>query len=270
MVMRLVMKARSSLLLLFLGLFVCTAALAESTNCGDPVLMIPDGRITQSSFSQNSIYWFGIYVQQGHSYSVEFESPADNYGTTPRVFIGAITVFAPSDALTGCKGPSSVAVTPTSGYSPVIQKGGNGAGMRIAFTAQSAGNYLIAVSNAGTAGGYSFRALDTTLVNPRWSTCGGYFTHWGLLNVSDMPIVGVLTVFGPGGRPVVIAQVNLAPGEEQFRISLPSDLNIAPNSAGYAIFSHNGPPNAIVADAYMVGGNGGVVYVSSFDSPGQR
>jgi hypothetical protein len=264
------MTARFACALLFLGITMAVPAIAESTNCGAPVLLIADGRVTASTFSLNSKYWFGIYAESGHSYSVEFESPADNYTLTPKVFIGAVAVFAPSDALTACQGPSSVAATQTSSYAPVVQKSGDGSGQRVAFTAQSAGRYLIMVSNVGGVGGYSFRALDTTLMNPRWSTCGGYFTHWGLLNVSDMAITGVLTVFDTAGHLVATAQVSLAPGAEQFRVSLPSDLNLAPNSAGYAIFSHNGPPNAIVADAYMVSGSGAIIYVSRFDSPGPR
>jgi hypothetical protein len=262
------MSARSIWLLIVVLAIASALALAESTDCTSPVLIISDGRITQSTFSQNSTYWYGVYAQSGHSYSIEFEPPADNYATTLKVQFNPATVFGPADSLLACRGISSVSVTQNSGYAPVILKNGNGMGRRLSFIAQSAGLYLISIMNLGTSGTYSFRAVDTTLVNPRWSTCSGYFTHWGILNVSDMPISGTLTIFDIGGRPLASAQMSLGPGTEQFRVTLPSDLNLAPNIAGYATFVHNGPPDAIVADSYMVGNNGTVIYVSKFERLG--
>ncbi len=73
----------------------------------------------------------------------------------------------------------------------MILKNGNGAGRRISFTAKTAGLHLIAVTNVAGQGTYSFRAVDTTLVNMRWSTRGGYSDQWGFLNVSDMPVTGL-------------------------------------------------------------------------------
>lgn len=46
-----------------------TLAVAESTNCLFPVLIVPDGRLTQSTFPQNATFWFAIYTQAYHSYS---------------------------------------------------------------------------------------------------------------------------------------------------------------------------------------------------------
>src|SRR3974377_1992470 len=71
---------------------------AESPDCATPVLIIPDGRVTQSSFSQNTTYWYGIYAQAGHSYSVEFEPPADNFPNTIRVQFAAPNVYGPNDS----------------------------------------------------------------------------------------------------------------------------------------------------------------------------
>jgi hypothetical protein len=50
---------------------------AETTDCTTPVLIITDGRITQSTFpamtpGNATTFWFGIYAQAEHSYSVEF------------------------------------------------------------------------------------------------------------------------------------------------------------------------------------------------------
>lgn len=47
-------------------------ALAESTDCNTPVIIVPDGRLTQSTFPQATTHWYAISTQAGHSYSVEF------------------------------------------------------------------------------------------------------------------------------------------------------------------------------------------------------
>lgn len=105
---------------------------SESADCGASVVVIPNGRITESRVAANATYWYGIYAQAGHSYAVEFESPADNYfsqnQTTPQFW--NLAVYGPNDALLGCHGTSSVQVTLNSGYAPVIQKNSNGSGRR--------------------------------------------------------------------------------------------------------------------------------------------
>lgn len=241
---------------------------AESTDCGAPVIVIPDGRISLSTFPQSTLYWYGVYALAGHPYTVEFESASNNSLSATVAVFSAITVYGPSDSLVGCRGTSSVTVTPNDGYSPVIKKSPNGNGRRASFTGQSAGLYLIAVSNVGSTGPYSFRATDTTLVNPRWSTYGGYFTYWGLLNLSDMTVNGVFTVYDPSGRALDSVGLTLAPGTEQFHTSLPNDMNIGPNLAGYATFSHNGPIDAVIGDSYMVNSSGAIIYVSRLARPG--
>lgn len=175
------MFARLLLLLAVPAWWLAPLARAESTDCTAPVLMIPDGRITQSTFPRSVTYWYGVYAQAGHSYSVEFEPPADNYSNTAAVLFGAISVWGPADSLQACRGNSSVVVTQNSGYAPVILKNGNGTGRRVSFTAQSPGLHLISIFNGGAVGSYTFRAVDTTLFNPRWSTFGGYSDQWVLL-----------------------------------------------------------------------------------------
>jgi hypothetical protein len=191
------------------------------------------------------------------------------------VLFSALAVFYYKDALVGCHGQSSVTVTPNESFAPAIQYIPNQAssrpGRRASLTAQNSGLHLIAVANVGSLGGaYSFRATDTTLVNPRWSTCGGYFSHWGLLNVSDMTVTGVFSIFDTSGRQLASTAVTLAPGAEQFHTSLANDMNIAAGDFGYATFSHNGPPDAVIGDSYMVSANGAIIYVSRFERTGSR
>jgi hypothetical protein len=264
------MQTRLLLLLLVTAAICVPWAGAESTDCTTPVLIIADGRITQSTFPQNTTYWYGIYAQAGHSYSVEFEPPADNYLNLARVQFAPLNVFGPSDYMQSCRGTSSVAVTQNSGYAPVILKNGNGAGRRVSFTTQSAGLHLIAATNVAGTSSYSFRAVDTTLFNLRWSTCGGYDDQWGFLNLSDMPITGIFTAYDLYNRALAAVQFTIPPGGEVVRYSNASDLNLPRNTAGYVIFSHNGPPGAINADAYMISPTGTAVIYTKFESGGIR
>ncbi|HEY4900965.1 MAG TPA: hypothetical protein VIH91_09140 [Terriglobales bacterium] len=245
-------------------------AQGESTDCTTPVLLIADGRITQSTFPLKTTYWYGIDAQIGHSYSVEFEPPADNYLNATRVQFATLSVFGPGDTMQGCRGSSSVAVTQNSGYAPVILKNGNGAGRRVSFTAQSAGLHLIGVTNVAGAGSYSFRALDTTLFNLRWSTRGGYGDQWGFLNVSDMPVTGVLTIYDWNNAIITSVRFTIPVTGEVTRNASASDLHLPDKSNGFAMFSHNGPPGAIIADAYMISSNGAVVTYTKFENRGTR
>jgi len=243
------------LLLLFVSSCVMFApwSVAESTDCTTPVIIIPDGRLTQSSVPQNATFWYGIYAQANHSYSVEFEPPADNYLTGARPQFGTLSVFSPTDYLQACRGSSSVAITPNSGYAPVILKNGNGAGRRVSFTALNAGLYLVSATNSGGAGNYSFRAVDTTLIGIRWNTATGYDLLWTMLNVSDMPITGTFTALDMNGQVVTAVQFTIPPGSRVALSSASSSLNLPRNTAGTAMCSHNGPPNSIMSEAFLNG-----------------
>src|SRR5208283_369032 len=114
-------------------------ALAESTNCKYPSLIVADGRVNQSSFaagtaSNPTVYWFALLAQTGHSYSVEFVSPTDNYtnSASPPVWFGYFTVYGPNDPLSNaCLGSSSLVTRETDQYSPVLRANGWGAGLRL-------------------------------------------------------------------------------------------------------------------------------------------
>lgn len=257
----------NQLILLAIALvpFCVASVRAESTDCTTPVLIVSDGRVTPSIFSQNATYWYGIYAQAGHSYSVEFEPAVDNYVASGRVYFTTVNVYGPNDALAACRGNSSVAVTQNSGYAPVIQKAGNGVGRRVSFTAQGAGLHLISVTNLAGTGSYTFRAVDTTLFNPRWSTWSGYSDQWGFFNVSDIPLTGTLSLYSANYGLLTSVQFTIPPGGEVVRYASASDLNLPANRNGYATFSHNGPPGAVVADAYMTSPTGQVVTYVKFE-----
>jgi len=269
------------LALFFAALFAAFAppVLAESTDCTNPSIIVTDGRINQSIFNNpqpgvsNTTYWFGFFGQAGHSYSIEFVSPTDNdpIRNATTVSFNSFQVWGPNDVLVSCSGPSSVNKVTTSSYSPVLMHNrGFGDGERFAFVASTAGLYLMTISNSGGSGSYSFRVVDTTLFNPRWSTWSGYDTQWGFANLSDMPISGTFIVYDSNGNQVTQVSFSLSPsgqpGAYTLRASGPSDLNIRRSANGYAAFAYAGPPQAILADAYFINATATVIVPTKFET----
>jgi hypothetical protein len=259
------MRAKLFLIGLLMTSWMSPFAHAESTDCGSPAVIIPDGRLSLSTFPQMTTFWYALFTQAGHSYSVEFEPPSDNYIGTTKVQFATIAVFGPDDYLAGCRGVSSVDVTQNSAYAPTISKGGNGVGRRISFVAQRSGLYLISATNVSNAGSYSFRAVDTTLVNMRWSTSNGFGAQWGFLNRSDMPVTGTFTIYDTGGYPIIAVKFVVPAGGKVFRRSYSDDLNLPSGARGYTVFSHNGAPGAILADAALINPTGIVETYSMFE-----
>jgi hypothetical protein len=246
------MWLRFAIALLSLSTAFSIKSFAESADCTAPVLIVPDGRSTQSSIPQAATNWYGIYAQANHSYSVEFVPQADNFLNTYRPQFGAIAIYVPDDLSQGCKGNSTVTVAPTSGYSPAINRSSNGAGRRASFTASFSGLHLISITNVSGPGVYSFRAVDTTLVNMRWNTLAGSDVQWVILNVSDMRITGYISVIDTTGQLVASVPISLPAGGRVSRSSASYDLNLPRNLAGSALFSYNGPPGSIMAEAFMI------------------
>ncbi len=256
-------------------LLAAIGALGEATDCINPDLAQADNRIVTSHFGgssngNNPTYWYAIYGQAGHSYSAEFVATTDNESTVTSIVFGGLSVWGPNDIgglqTNSCYGTSSVAFYATQAYSPALAKSKYGTGQRISFSAASSGLYMISVTNYQAAGTYSYRFTDTTLFNARWSTWSGFDTSWGFTNMSDMPITGTLYIYGASNKLVASVQINLQANQQVFRATYSSDLNLARNNAGYAMFSHNGPPGAVLGDAYEVNGNNTVMVPEKFEA----
>jgi hypothetical protein len=210
--------------------------------------------VTQSTIPPNTKFWYGVYAQAYHSYSVEFVPAADNSLNTLHPQFSDITVYAPTDT---CRGTPSAVATQNSGYSPVILKNingvSNGAGRRVSFIAQSSDLHLISVTNVMGAGNYSFRAVDTTLAGVRWNTLSGCDAQWILLNVSDIPVSGTLLILDMNSQVFASVPISIPPGGRVTRSSSISDINLPRNAAGSVLFAHNGPPRAVIGESFMIG-----------------
>src|SRR5437762_9003553 len=99
------------------------ASWAEGTTCVSPTVIVPDGRITQSTIGTGATFFFRISSRAGSSYSAEFHNVLGAAVQTP----GTLTVF--SDA--ACATPAST--TATAGVDP-----GDLNGVRVSLTAATA------------------------------------------------------------------------------------------------------------------------------------
>lgn len=264
---------------LIVTLLTAIGALAEATDCINPGLVQADNRIVTSHFAGSSsnstpTYWYAFYGQAGHSYSVEFVPTTDNENTNTSIIFGSLAVWGPTDISwlqqDNCFWSSSVAYYATQAYSPALAKSKYGTGQRISFSAATSGLHIVSITNSGAQGTYSYRFTDTTMFSARWSTLSGYDSHWSFTNMSDMAITGTLNVYESSGRLLVAAPVALPPGGHSSHFTASSDLNLPRNDAGYAVFSHNGPPQAVLADSYMVNSNATVLIYVKFESRSQQ
>jgi hypothetical protein len=257
-------------------LLAAIAALGEATDCLNPDLGQADNRIVISHFAGsnngvNPTYWYAFYGQAGHSYSAEFVATTDNENTTASISFTNLYVWGPNDIgglqQNGCFGSSSVAYYATQAFSPTLLKGKYGKGQRISFLAAASGLNIVSITNVEGAGTYSYRFTDTTLFNARWSTWSGFDTSWGFTNMSDMPITGTLYIYNATNQLLAAPQFTVPANQQVFLASNPTTgLNLPRNNAGYALFAHNGPPGAIVADAFVQNANVTVIVPEKFEA----
>ncbi len=231
--------------------------LAESTDCNNPTDVVPDGRSVQGYFPASAVHYFRFKGQPGHSYVIELVWPYDNQS----LGFSALKWFRPGDNFCGS---GSLTITDVTFMAPWASV--NGSGWRVSFIASGAGNYGFALTNRATAGDYTFRVMDTTMFNPRWSTWSGFSSTWGFNNNSDHDLSGTLTVYDSLGNVVKTASVIVPAGKVKFYTSAPSDLNLPNNMAGSAMFAFVGPPGGLQADAYMLNSNATIVIPSKFET----
>lgn len=259
-------------------LFLCglaSSSLAESHDCAFPSLVVTDGRIVSSQFEGSvsgfsPTYWYSFYAQAGHSYAVEVVPTTDNENVSNAIHFMNFAIWGPGDIAGlqqgGCRGTSTLSWTSTQKYTPTIAKDSNGTGQRLSLIQPSAGLDIFSITNTQAAGAYSYRVTDTTLFNPRWSTYSGFDTQWGFTNMSDMTITGTLSIYDANNRLIKSVQVTIPGGGQIFRLSNSSDINLPRNNAGSAMFAYNGPPNAILGDAYFLNGDASVIVYAKFES----
>ena len=256
-------------------LLATIGAMGEATDCLNPNLVQADNRIVTSHFAgaSNGItptYWYGLYGQAGHSYSAEFVATIDNENTSTSIGFKDLYVWGPYDIANlqqnGCFAGSSVAYWATQVYSPSLARSKYGTGQWVSISSTVAGLYILSITNSQAQGTYSYRFVDTTLFNPRWSTWSGFDTSWGFTNMSDMLVTGTLYVYGSNNQLIKSVTITIPANQQVFHSTYSYDLNLPRSRDGFAIFAHNGPPGAILADANMQNSAMTVVVPSKFEA----
>lgn len=235
-------------------------AQADNTSCLGAILLVPDGSPHDGVFTAaNQQRWFKFVVKANRSYAVLVEnaSPTDEQTT---VFISFAPVAGP------CNG-TPVSVTDTSATEPPSLAPPSVGAQRWSWQASANTVLWFPVFTGATPGSFRIRVVETTLINPRWSTFGGFYTSWGLRNNSNVTVNSTLTILDAAGGVVTTASFAILPGQVVFRDTRPTDLNLSPNQAGSALFTHDGPPGAITADAFLVNENSvpSVVVAAKFE-----
>ena len=227
-------------LLTMAGLSVCLLLSSNAKAvCDRFIHTVADGRVKELSLSASEDVGLFFNGVPGHSYSVEM---SDQESKINSKFLGVASELCPTTNAAG--------VNVTGGADPVILAT---RGFRGSFTATVGGTpfYTLHIVNGATSADITYSVSDTTQYNPRWSTFSGFTTQWGFQNTTNFNITGTLKVFTTaGGIPISNTTFDILSGRVVFKTS--TGLAIAPSQSGNAVFTHNGPPGGIQADAYFV------------------
>lgn len=239
--------------------------LGFASPCNAPTVVPADGRIVDFDFvgpSTSNFYQFS--ATSGHSYSVEVRQDYDDVN-------GDLAVTL-SGTAGSCPTPAVLAGTnDTTASEPALPSNAS----RLSFTATGTGIHRIQVANGnGSTGRYiSVTVSETTVYNPNWSTFGTFLTQYNFLNTTSQPINGKLIVtptFGSSLTQRVVNFVITASGTPGSRVGITAgpgfDADIPKDSAGYAIFTHDGPPGGLLTQAQFLNGNATVIVPTKFEA----
>jgi hypothetical protein len=230
------MKRRA--LILGAGAFALVVAIAaapsfaEGTACGNETTVIPDGRITESSFTGSTTFWYIVATRVGHSYCAEWKNTSGAAADDP----GTVSAF------TACGTPFASTrdahdIDPKDSFNTE----------RWCWTATATAHRFSVQRTAGSTIPYSFLASDTTLFSPAWSTNGVYDTFYSFQNTTGATINGTLTLFDTTGAQLTSFPLTI--NANQTTSTNTAALVVTRNKTGTARFSHNGPAGAILAEA---------------------
>jgi uncharacterized repeat protein (TIGR01451 family) len=213
-----------------------TATDTDVVACGNVVVMVPDGRITDVTVASGATAWFGATVKIGDSYSLEFKN------TTGGVPPGTLTVFKGDDT---CTAGSTLTTNDTSAIDP----SGTGGLARVSFTATGTQTFYQArlVNTTGGPVTVTFGWSDTTQFSAAWSTNGSFDTFFSFLNTTGGAVSGTLTLVDTSG--LVVSTFAVAVPAGQTASTNTSALGATRNRTGTTKFTHNGPPGSILVEA---------------------
>jgi hypothetical protein len=215
-------------------------------SCGQDPILPTDGSTTFDFVAQGSANWYLVNLKAGHSYAVEV------YDNTDAVIGGTAALAMIAN---DCTTP-----LPTTDVTTIDPDLSNSFGQRISWIQPMDAQAYIQLNTTDPSGNaYNIRVIDTTLVNPRWSTFSGFITQYALVNNTSVAMTGTLTFYDNTGV-VVTQRTNLTvPAlQESFQ-----QIGSPANKFGFATFAFIGPAGGITGDAYFINSGGTVIVPSS-------
>jgi hypothetical protein len=233
----------------FVGLSLLPAsARAEGTAClttgnAGPTVIVPDGRILESTIPNGVTYIYIVGITPGRSYSFESRYHKGEYNATAVTLVTTIGTGA-------CTSPAVLNLTNTKQIDPMLhctnctEPQGN---RRASFVADSTAIFITVQNTSAVSQSLTISMSETSLFSPAWSTNGSFDTFYSLYNTTNSTIAGTLTLFDTAGTAVSTVPISVAAGATASTNTVAAG---APrNTAGTALFIHTGPPGAILAEA---------------------
>ena len=183
--------------------------------------------------------WYRLVVVGGHSYEVRVtgrqEDCFDFVGANFRV----LDADATTERTTGVDYPGT-SITRSSTRATFV-----------APTNEVAFVQLVGDSSCNATSEYTIQLFDTAILNPGWSTGGGFNTFYSLQNTTNFALSMTITLFNGAGTQVASVQFTgptaVQPG--QLVATNTQALGVAVGQFGTARITHTGPPEGILCDA---------------------
>ena len=256
---------RSRLVITALAVLLFAGAVsAQTTDCNNPHYFKPDAGSTDIFLSASTTYWFAFVGLQGHSYSFEYFAAFANTGAQDN----AVLLYAPADTPCTTPGTTTLTVNADTFADPYMSNVGF-TGRRRSFVAPASGVYKFSIAQGASGQTSTFRVVDTTLYNPRWSTYSGFITQYGFQNTTneDLSVTVTVTKVLPAGAPITLGPFTVPANSEVFKVvgASSGDIVAGANQAGFAVAAYNGAPGVLKADAYFINPSATVIVPNSFE-----
>jgi hypothetical protein len=249
-----------------LSLVASSAARADNTVCSGAITLTPDGAVqTGTMTGPTPLRWFLFVAKADRSYSITIEnrSPIDVADRVDLASVASDCAATPLPAGTQFNGIGN------SEPSTIDEATGVGGGRYGMLTVADSAVFIeLAASGLGAV--FAIRVEDTTQVNTFFSTFSGFNTFYRFTNTTNNALTVRLKVVSDAGVVVKDTTFVIPPNRSApTRNTTVGDLNVPVNTAGFTLFMHNGPPNALAADGFL-SGNGVVLPLKIVDARQKR
>jgi hypothetical protein len=124
----------------------------------------------------------------------------------------------------------------------------------------------VTLGGSGTAGGFRFRVVETTLFCPWFFSGSGFEAFILVKNTTGAAHTATVTLSSPSGATVGSPRTGTAPANGSFNLQVsaspPTGFGLASANGG-VIIAHDGPPGSLIANVTSLSFTSGV----SFDTP---